>query len=264
MTKFRVGTGVILLFLCAAIFAPLLAPCQPGEMDIANRLLPPSPAHWFGFDSNGADVLTSMLYGARTSLYIGLLSTLCSLAVGVPLGLFAGYKRGFLDAVFSRTVDVLMAFPGILLALALTSVLGPNVHNIVFAILATGWIASARLVRGQVLSIREREYVLASKALGGGTWWIVLKHIFPSTWSLLVVQATYSLSGVILIEASLSFLGLGPQEGSPTWGALLDQGRTVLAEAPHLSIIPGGAIMLLVLALNLLGDTLRDRIDPRK
>ena len=257
------GLTVLVLATGCALFADFLALHEPEEMDIALRLQGPSSEYPLGNDLNGADVYTSLLYGARTSLYIGFITVFLSVTLGVTIGLVAGYKRGLIDTLLMRTVDLLMAFPGILLAMALAALMGPSLHNVVIAIAATGWTSSARLVRGQVLSLNEREYVLASQALGAKDWRVIWKHIFPGTLSPLVVHATFSLSGVIIIEASLSFLGLGAQDGAPTWGAILGQGKTVLLEAPHLSIAPGVAIMLLVLALNFLGDALRDLLDPR-
>ena len=246
-----------------AILAPWIAPTDPQDMDISMRLCPPDMTHWMGCDLNGGDVLTAMIFGARTSLYVGFVTVLLSLTLGVVVGLVAGYKRGAIDNLFMRLVDLLMAFPGILLAMALTALLGPSLHNVVLAIAATGWTSSARLVRGQVLSIAQRDFVTACRALGARDTRILFRHVFPATWSPLVVHATFSLSGVILIEASLSFLGLGAQDSAPSWGAILGQGRTVLLEAPHLSVAPGIAIMLIVLALNFLGDALRDILDPR-
>jgi ABC-type dipeptide/oligopeptide/nickel transport system permease subunit len=248
-----------------ALSAPWIAPYDPENMDdIARRLAPPSAAHWLGNDLTGGDVLTGIIYGTRTSLYIGFVTVFLSITLGVSIGLLAGYRRGAIDMILMRTVDLLMAFPGILLAMALAALMGPDLHNVVLAITATGWTSSARLVRGQVLSLTEREYVTATRALGASGWRIVLKHIFPGTMSPLVVLATFSLSGVIIIEASLSFLGLGAQDGAPSWGAILSQGRTQLVEAPHLAVAPGVAIFLVVLALNFLGDALRDALDPRQ
>ncbi len=259
------GLGVLGFAVFVALAAPYIAPFDPEDMDdITKRLLPPSADHLFGNDLTGGDVLTSIIYGTRTSLYIGFLTVLLSMTLGVSIGLLAGYRKGAIDMLLMRFVDLLMAFPGILLAMALAALMGPNLHNVVFAIAATGWTSSARLVRGQVLSLTEREYVTASKALGASGWRIVLLHIFPGTLSPLMVLATFSLSGVIIIEASLSFLGLGAQDGAPSWGAILSQGRTQLVEAPHLSIAPGIAIFLLVLALNFLGDALRDALDPHQ
>jgi peptide/nickel transport system permease protein len=258
------GMAVLPAFIAMALLAPWLAPSAPDEMDVALRLLPPSAEHLLGMDINGGSVLTAMLYGARTSLYVGFLTVLLSVTVGVSIGLVAGYSRGLADTVLMRLVDLIMAFPGILLAMALAALMGPSLHNVVFAIAATGWTSSARLIRGQVLSIREREFVTASQALGATTGRIIWKHVFPATLSPLIVHATFSLSGVIIVEASLSFLGLGAQDGAPSWGAILGQGRSVLTEAPHLSVVPGVAIMLVVLALNFVGDALRDILDPRE
>jgi peptide/nickel transport system permease protein len=259
------GTSFLGLAVFVALAAPLIAPYDPENMDdIALRLAPPSADHWLGNDLTGGDVLTGIIYGTRTSLYIGFLTVFLSVTLGISIGLLAGYKKGIVDMLLMRSVDLLMAFPGILLAMALAALMGPSLHNVVLAITATGWTSSARLIRGQVLSLTEREYVTATRALGASGWRIVFRHIFPGTLSPLVVLATFSLSGVIIIEASLSFLGLGAQDGAPSWGALLSQGRTQLVEAPHLAIAPGVAIFMLVLALNFLGDALRDILDPRQ
>lgn len=257
------GLTVTTLFVLAAVFAPWLAPTGPDDMDIALRLLPPNAQDLLGRDLNGGSVLTAMLYGARTSLYISFITVLLSCTLGTTIGLVAGFKRGLIDGVLMRFVDLLMAFPGILLAMSLAALMGPSLNNVIFAIAATGWTSSARLIRGQTLSAREREYVLAARAMGARDWRQVWHHVFPQTLSPLLVHATFSLSGVIVVEASLSFLGLGPQDGAPSWGAILGQGRTVLTEAPFLSVIPGCAIALLVLALNFVGDALRDILDPR-
>lgn len=257
------GLSIALILIGASFLAPWVAPTDPEDMDIALRLAPPSAADWLGRDLNGGSVLTAMLYGGRTSLYISFITVLLSITVGAGIGLIAGYKRGVVDAILMRTVDLLMAFPGILLAMALAAFMGPSLNNVIFAIAATGWTSSARLVRGQTLSVREREYVAATKALGAGDLRIIVKHIFPATLSPLVVQATFSLSGVIVTESSLSFLGLGAEDGAPSWGSMLSQGRTVLTEAPWLSIFPGLAIMLMVISLNFIGDALRDILDPK-
>jgi len=258
------GVSVTVFFIVCAVFAPWLAPTKPDDMDIALRLAPPSAADWLGRDLNGASVLTAMLYGARTSLYISFVTVALSVGVGTVIGLIAGYWRGAVDAVLMRIVDLLMAFPGILLAMVLAALMGPSLSNVIFAIAATGWTSAARLVRGQTLSAREREFVVASRSLGASNFRLIFHHIFQETLSPLIVHATFSLSGVIIIEASLSFLGLGAQDGAPSWGAMLGQGRTVLTEAPFLSIAPGLAIGLLVLALNFTGDALRDLLDPRR
>ena len=258
------GLSVISMVVAASLLAPWLAPSSPEEIDITRRMASPSALDLFGRDLTGGSVLTAMLYGGRTSLYIAIVTVFLSVTIGSWVGLIAGYKRGWIDSILMRAVDLLMAFPGILLAMALAAMLGPSRHNVILAIAATGWTSAARLMRAQTLSIREREYVTASRALGAKDFRLLWRHIFPATLSPLLVHATFSLSGVIVVEASLSFLGLGAQDGPPTWGALLSQGRTVLLEAPHLSIIPGSAIALLVLSLNFVGDALRDLLDPRR
>lgn len=262
------GGFFLVVIILSALLAPWLAPGEPDAYDIVYRLQGPGFAHgpmgWLGFDLNGGSVLTAMLYGARTSLYISFLTVIISITLGTTIGLLAGFFRGWVDGVLMRTVDLLMAFPGILLAMAMAALLGPSVHNVVFAIAATGWTSSARLIRGQALSLREREYVVAAQAMGAKTSRLLFLHVFPATLSPLIVQATFSLSGVIIVEAGLSFLGLGAQDGAPSWGALLGQGRTVLTEAPYLSIVPGVAIAVLVLSLNFVGDALRDLLDPKQ
>lgn len=260
---------ICLVTICLlALFAPWLAPSDPLDMDIARKLSPPTleggRANWLGYDLNGASLFTAMLYGARTSLVVAVATVLASLSLGVTVGLVAGFRGGWWDMILMRLVDIIMAFPGILLAMALAALMGPSLGNVILAMAATGWTSSARLIRGQTLSIREREYVTAAYSLGARSWRILFRHIFPATLSPLMVHATFSLSGVIIIESSLSFLGLGAQDGFPSWGALLGQGRTVLEEAPFLSLIPGLAMAALVISLNFLGDALRDILDPKK
>ena len=258
-----IGAGIILFFVLAAVFAPWLAPFTEDDLDLMRRNAGPSWEHPFGCDLNGGDVLTSMLYGAQVSLFIAFMTVVLSVTVGLGIGLVSGYYLGWVDALFMRLIDVVLAIPTILVAMVLSTLLGSSIWNVIFAIAVTGWASSARLVRGQVLSLRERDYVKASRALGAKDLRLMLRHIMPGTLTPLIVHATFSLSGVIIIEAGLSFLGLGAQDGSPTWGALLKQGRSVMTEAPHLSIIPGMAIMLVVLALNFIGDALRDALDPK-
>lgn len=253
---------VVIFVVFCAIFAPLLAPYKVSNVDMSLRLAPPSAAHWLGVDTNGSDVLTSMLYGSRTTLFVAVMTVLLSLILGVTIGTVAGYAGKWTDSFLMRIVDILMAFPGILLALTLVSVLGPSLWSVIIAISATGWTSAARIARAQVMSVKERDHVMATRALGGNPLRLIRVHILPLIWTPIVVHATFAISGVIIVEASLSFLGLGPQDGAPTWGALLNQGRSVLEEAPHLSIVPGLAIMAVVLSLNFLGDALRDILDP--
>ena len=248
--------------LCA-VFAPLLAPCPFDALDLAGALSGPSLKHLLGQDELGRDILSRLLYGARVSISIGLLAVAVSATVGSLIGALAGYFGGALDSLVMRIVDVLMAFPGILLAIALTAVMGPSYFNVVFALCALGWVGYARLVRGQVLSEREREYVVAAQALGLSRTRIALKHVLPNVLAPVFVQATFGLGAAILAEASLSFLGLGVQ-GYPSWGAMLDAGTGYLLEAPHLSTFPGLAILVAVMGFNFLGDGLRDRLDPTR
>jgi peptide/nickel transport system permease protein len=262
--RFIVGIVVLGLTLFAAIGAPWLAPHPLGESELINRLCPPNAQHWLGCDMEGQDILTVMLYGSRISLYVAALTVALSLSLGTLLGLLSGYWRGWFDLVTMRIVDIFMAFPGILLALTLTAIIGPSLYTVVFAIAASGWTSTARLVRGQVLSVREREFVQASRALGASSQRLIFKHILPAILSPLVVHATFSLSSVIIVEAGLSFLGFGARDSVLTWGGLLGQASQVeMSQAPHLAVIPGLAIFVLVMALNLMGDALRDALDPR-
>ena len=255
---------VILLFVSTmAMIGTFLFPFDTHTIYLEKRLASPGWTHLLGCDLYGRDVLHALIAGAGTSLYIAFTTVLITTVTGIILGLVAGYYRGVADQAIMRVVDVLMAFPGILLTMAIASLSGPGLHTVILAISATGWTGMTRIVRAQVLSIREREFIHATQALGSKNWRIMVRHILPSILPPVVITGTFSLSGVILVEASLSFLGLGNTNGLPTWGSMLNQGRTVLTEAPHLSIAPGLMIMLLVLAFNFLGDALRDALDPR-
>ena len=258
------GAAVLSAVVFAGVFCPWLAPYAPDHLDLTRQLEGPSADHLFGTDENGADLLTGVLYGARVACVVGLSTVaVCSL-LGVLLGAFAGYLGGWLDEVTMRVVDVVMAFPGILLAILILFVTQkPSVGTVVLALSATGWASYARLVRGQVLSLREREFVVAARALGEPVRRIVLVHIVPNVMAPVLVQATFGLAAAILAEASLSFLGLGAQ-GVPSWGALLDQGAHYFLVTHHLATFPGLAIMVTVLGINFLGDALRDRYDPRR
>ncbi|MBP9708657.1 MAG: ABC transporter permease, partial [Oligoflexales bacterium] len=226
--------------------------------DITKRLCSPSVDHWLGCDIYGGDILSSILYGAQTTIYISFTTLGITAAFGTFIGLVAGYFRGYYETISMRIVDILMAFPGILLALALTALLGPSTNNIIIAISITGWTSFARLCRAQSLKISQQDFVQGARAIGCSNATILFKYIFPNIVSILLVIATFNLSGIILIEASLSFLGLGAQGGAESWGALLNQGRAVLIEAPHLSIIPGLLLFTVIMAINFLGDALRD------
>ena len=256
-----------MLIVCLAVFAavagPFLTPYDPSAQELARRLEGPSLAHPLGLDELGRDILARLLAGARISLLVGLAVVSVSSLVGMTLGSIAGYFGGRLDDGISRVIDVLMAFPGILLAIALVAVLGPSLTNVVLALSVIGWVGYARLVRGQALRAREFDFVQAARALGAGSPRIILRHILPTAFPAVVVQATLGMAGAIIAEAALSFLGLGVQPPTPSWGTMLDAGRSHLFDAPHLTIFPGLAIALLVLGLNFVGDGLRDRVDPK-
>lgn len=262
--RFWIGASILCITFVIAAFAPWLAPYQLGNADLLERLCAPQVGHLLGCDMDGEDVLSIMLYGSRVSLYVAFLTVIISMTIGTGVGLISGYWRGWVDLVIMRIVDTFMAFPGILLALTLTAIMGPSLYTIIFAIAVSGWTSTARLVRGQVLSIREREFVQASRALGAQSGRLIRKHIFPSILTPLVVHASFSLSSVIIVEAGLSFLGFGARDSVLTWGGLLGQASQVEVDlAPHLALIPGIAIFVLVVGLNFLGDALRDALDPK-
>jgi peptide/nickel transport system permease protein len=259
----RVGLFIVGLTLVAAVIGPHVAPHDASSQELSRRLEGPSLAHPFGLDELGRDIFARILSGARISLLVGLAVVSVSSTVGMLLGSIAGYFGGRVDDVISRVIDVLMAFPGILLAIALVAVLGPSLTNVVIALSVIGWVGYARLVRGQSLRAREFEFVQAARALGAGSPRIIMRHVLPTALPAVVVQATLGMAGAIISEAALSFLGLGVQPPTPSWGTMLDAGRSHLFTAPHLTIFPGLAIALLVLGFNFLGDGLRDRVDPK-
>ncbi|NQY91035.1 MAG: ABC transporter permease [Deltaproteobacteria bacterium] len=257
------GLLVLSLLTAGALFAPLLAPSPPAAQSLENGLAAPALDHPLGRDRLGRDQLSRVLYGARVSLGIGLGTVALSLMLGVLLGCAAGYLGGPVDFLIMRLVDVLLAFPGLLLAIALAAVLGPGAGNVVLALGLTAWTSYARLARGEVLSLRRREHVLAAEAMGLGPARVVARHLLPLLAAPLLVQASFGVAGAIVAESSLSFLGLGVQAPSPSWGSMLNDGRSFLLVAPHLTIFPGLAILFTVLGLNSLGDALRDRLDVR-
>jgi peptide/nickel transport system permease protein len=258
----KVGAAIVLLAIVAGIFGPVLAPFDPAAQELALRLGGPSGTHWFGLDELGRDIFARVLSGARISLMVGLVVVGVSASIGIALGSVAGYFGGRIDEAISRVIDILLAFPGLLLAIALVAVLGPSLVNVVLALSLIGWVGYARLVRGQVLRAREFEFVQAARALGATTPRILARHVIPTTLPAVTVQATLGMGGAILAEAALSFLGLGVQPPTPSWGTMLNYGRTHLLDAPHLTIFPGLAIAILVLGFNFLGDGLRDALDP--
>jgi peptide/nickel transport system permease protein len=261
---FLVTGGVLVgLLVGMAVFGPLLAPYAVTDVDVLHQLEGPSSRHLLGTDENGADLLTLVLHGARVALTVGVLVVLVAGAIGVLLGAVSGYFGGLVDSVVMRLTDVVMAFPGILLAILIIFVTQrPSLVSVVLALSVTGWAGYARIVRGQVLAERERPYVEAARALGERDARVLFRHVLPNCMAPVLVQATFGLAAAILAEASLSFLGLGPQN-VPSWGALLDQGVTYFLLTPHLALYPGLAIAATVLGVNLLGDGLRDRWDPR-
>ena len=257
-----IGAAILAVMIALALLAPVLTTATPLQTDLAGALRGPTAGHPFGQDRLGRDVFAQVAFGTRASLLIAISVVTLTVIAGIVAGAAAGYLGGVVDVVVMRVVDIFLAFPGILLAIALAGVLGPNLGNLVIALSVMGWVGYARLVRAQVLSLREREYVVAARAVGAGPFRVVARHILPNALSPVIVQATFSAAGVIIAESSLSFLGLGPQN-VPTWGGLLAQGAAYLLYAPHIAFFPGLFIMLAVLALNLVGDTLRDSLDPR-
>ena len=259
----KTGAAIVALMALAAVVGPRLSPYDPAWQELPLRLAGPSLAHPFGLDELGRDILSRVLAGARISFAVALVVVSVSSFVGLLLGAVAGYLGGVFDELISRVMDTLLAFPGLLLAIALVAVLGPSLGNVLFALTIIGWVGYARLVRGQVLRARELEYVRAAQALGATTPRVLLRHIVPATLPAVVVQATLGMAGAILGEAALSFLGLGVQPPAPSWGSMLNGGRAHLLDAPHLTLFPGLAIALLVLGFNFLGDGLRDLTDPK-
>jgi peptide/nickel transport system permease protein len=259
----RFGLAVAGLLALVALLAPVLSPHAPEAIDLATELAPPGPGHPLGTGENGIDLLSHVLHGARVSLVVAVFAVALSALVGTVLGGLAGFVGGLVDEALMRLTDVLLAFPGILLAIFITAVLGPSLTHVIFALSFTGWTGYARLARGQVLTLRERDYVQAARALGAGNARILFHHLLPNAAGPLVVQATSALPGAILAEASLSFLGLGAPPGTPSWGALVDQGTQYLLVAPHVALFPGLALALTVLGFHLLGDAVRDTLDPK-
>lgn len=257
------GLVMLLLLVLGAIFAPILVPYSPTATDFSALQHPPSSQHWFGTDQLGRDIFSRVLYGARVSLAAGLISVLLALLLGGLIGLVAGFYGGWIDDVLMRLTDAMLAFPFLVLAIALAAVLGPSLQNTMLAIGVVTTPVFARLIRGQVLAERPREYVQAAVALGGSDGRIITRHLLPNILGPLIVQVSLSTATAVLAEATLSFLGLGVQPPTPSWGSMLNDARGYLSQAPHMALFPGLAIFLAVLAFNLIGDGLRDALDPR-
>lgn len=259
--KLRAGAAVLLLTLAAALLAPWLAPGNPNAQQLERRLEGPSWQHPLGLDELGRDVLSRLLYGARVSLAVGFSVVLLAGSVGAAIGMLAGYFGGRVDSLLMRMTDVFLAFPGILLAIALVAVLGPALRHVVVALVAIGWVGYARLARGQTLQLKNLDFVLAARSAGLSTPRILRVHVLPNILPTLTVQASLGMAGAILAEAGLSFLGLGIQPPTPSWGAMINAGRSHLLDASHIALFPGLAILCTVMALNFLGDAWSEDLD---
>jgi len=258
--------GIVLLaaFLACALFAPHLAPRDPAQLDLGGRLLSPGHGHWFGTDELGRDILSRTLYGARISLTVAVSVVSLSLSIGLIAGLAAGFYGGWTDTVLNIYVtNAFLALPGILLAIAFVAFLGPGLFNLILALSISGWVGYARLVRAQVMAVKEREFVEAARALGASNLRLVFRHILPNIVQPLVVQAAIGMAGAVLAEATLSFLGLGVPPPAPSWGSMLNDARSHLFDSPHLVVFPAIAVMLAVLSFNFIGDALGEYLDPR-
>ncbi|HZA55846.1 MAG TPA: ABC transporter permease [Candidatus Udaeobacter sp.] len=267
--KIFMGGCILVLLLICGLAAPLLAPFDPQEQRLETRLQPPgwmggrSAANWLGTDNLGRDILSRIIYGSRISLLVGATTVILAGIVGCFLGAIAGYFGKGTDEVVSKLTEIFLAFPFLLLAIALMAFLGQGVFNIIVALMMSRWVQYCRVVRGEVLSLKERDFVTAAKALGGRDHYVLLKHVVPNTFPSVTVVATFAMAIVIISEASLSFLGLGVPAHIPTWGSMLSEGRSYMNRAPWLTIFPGLAIFVTVFGINLLGDGLRDIFDPK-
>lgn len=258
------GLCVIVALIFIAIFAPLIAPFDPTQQSWTAVRKAPSSAHWFGTDESGRDLLSRVIFGARASLLAGVVSVSIALTAGIPIGLIAGYRGGWIDALISRITDAMLACPNLILAIALAAFLGPSLTNAMIAIGITATPVFVRLTRGQVLSVKVEDYVEAARAVGNPAWRIAIRHILPNILPSLLVQATLAIAAAIIAEASLSFLGLGQQPPAPSWGSMLNTAQRFLTNAPWMAVWPGIFIFLSVLSFNLLGDGLRDALDPKE
>jgi peptide/nickel transport system permease protein len=258
------GVVLVSIFILCALFAPWLSPHPPAQLNLAGRLLPPSHQHWFGTDELGRDILSRIVYGARISMTVATSVVALSLLLGVLTGLISGFYGGWTDTILNVYVNnAFLALPGILLAIAFVAFVGPGLLNLIFALSISGWVGYSRLVRAQVMSIKEREFVEAARALGASNLRILCLHILPNIVQPVLVQAAVGMAGAVLAEATLSFLGLGIPPPAPSWGSMLNDARSHLFDAPHLTVFPAIAVMLAVLSFNFIGDALRDLLDPR-
>ena len=257
------GGAIVAIFILLALLAPAIAPYEPEKMHIKDKLQGPSADYWLGTDDKGRDILSRLLFGARISLTVGIVSTIIGAAIGITLGIVSGFYGGWVDSLIMRICDVLLAFPGILLALAIVSVQGASTINDIFAVAFFAIPTFARIVRGSTLSVKKLEYIDAIRAMGARDSRIILKHILPNITSPIIVQFTLYIASAIITAAALSFLGMGTQPPTPEWGTMLSDGRSYIRQAPHITLFPGIAILLVVVGFNLFGDGLRDALDPK-
>jgi peptide/nickel transport system permease protein len=258
------GLVLITLFVFVALLAPWLAPADPSAIDYESIMVEPGVNDYpLGTDTVGRDLLSRIIHGARVSLIVGIIAVGISAAIGITVGLLAGFYGGMVDTVLMRIVDIFLAFPVILLAIAIMGVLEPSLFNVMIALGLVSWTRYARLVRGDVLALKEREFIEAGRALGLTNMRLIVRHVLPNVVAPVIVVATFGMAGAILAEASLSFLGLGVQPPTPSWGSILSDGRSFMRQAPHITTLPGIAIMLTILGFNFVGDGLRDALDPR-
>jgi len=260
----RIGFAIVAILVVAAVFAPWIAPANPSAQNLPARLQGPSLHHWMGTDELGRDIFSRILFGARISLLVSICVVLGCGTLGLTLGLLAGYTGGAFDGVVNLLlINAFLSFPGVLLAIAFAAFFGPGIGKVILALIITGWAGYGRLARAQVLKVKESEYILAARSLGASPLRIMLRHLLPNILQPVLIQATIGMAGAILAEATLSFLGLGVLAPLPSWGAMLNDARSHLFDAPHMVVFPALAVMLAVLAFNLLGDAWRDWLDPR-
>lgn len=259
---YRFALSILLLWSLLGLFAPLL-PLQPNAMELESILQPPAASSWLGYDDLGRPLVDRLLAGAQTSFRVALWVVLVSSLLGTLVGTLAAYLGGWLDRLLVQVTDIMLAFPGILLAIALAGMLGPGMDNVVIALSAVGWVGYARLSRAQVLSLKHRDHVLAARALGSGTPAILVRHLLPLMSAPLIIEATFGVAAVVIAEAGLSFLGLGVQPPDASWGSMIRDGTRYMLVAPHMVLVPGIALWLVVMSVNLLGDRLRDHLDVR-
>ncbi len=257
-----IGLAIILFWLFIALFAPKIAPYDPLEQDLMHRLEPPNPVHWFGSDELGRDIFSRVLYGARISMPLGIVVVLLSGSIGVVIGGISGYVGGAFDELIMRVADVFLAFPSLVLAMAITAALGPGLNNAMLAIVVVLWPTYARVIRGQVLAVKSREYIEAARSIGAPSHRILLRHILPNSYTPVFVKASLDIGAAILIAAGLSFIGLGAPPPIPEWGTMISMGRQKFAQW-WIATFPGLAMLMVVMGFNFLGDGLRDLLDPR-